>query len=243
AGLSGSGMVAPGQLDRGLVGLGAAVAKKDPVEAGHLRQPVGQLRLRRDVVEIGGVKERVRRRPDGRLQPGMAVTQGGDSEAADEVQVRPAGHVVEPGAFSPGEGQREPAVGVHHRPVGHLEDAVGFGTRIQRSYLLHGTTMVPMPWSVKISRSSECILRPSMMCVRATPPSRARMHASTLGIIPPAIWPSWIMRCACSVRSEEMSVVRSSGSAKIPSTSVSMMSLSALSAAAKCPATASALML
>ena len=68
------------------------------------------------------------------------------------------------------------------------------------------------------------------------------MHASTLGIMPPRS-----RRLDHPVRpfgpSAEMSVLGSFGSSKIPSTSVNMISLSALRAAAKCPATASALML
>ena len=44
--------------------------------------------------------------------------------------------------------------------------------------------MVPMPSEVKTSRSSEWGWRPSMTCACGTPPWTARMHASSLGIMP-----------------------------------------------------------
>src|SRR5262249_36017701 len=53
---------------------------------------------------------------------------------------------------------------------------------------------VPTPLSVKISRRSECLSRPSMMCVLPTPRRRLSRHASTFGIIPLSMTPSAISR-------------------------------------------------
>ena len=49
---------------------------------------------------------------------------------------------------------------------------------------MSGRTMVPIPSSVKISSRIECGLRPSTTWVCGTPPSTARMHASSLGTMP-----------------------------------------------------------
>jgi hypothetical protein len=62
------------------------------------------------------------------------------------------------------------------------DSAVAAG--VMRRLLPSGTIIVPMPSLVKTSSSSECGCRPSMTCACGTPPSTARMHASSLGIIP-----------------------------------------------------------
>ena len=58
--------------------------------------------------------------------------------------------------------------------------------------------IVPMPSSVKISSSSTWAMRPSRMWARPTPLRTAWVHASTLGIIPPAIVPSAISASSSS---------------------------------------------
>src|SRR5690606_40478652 len=54
-------MVAAGEFDRCLVGLGAAVAEKGPIKPGDLRQRFGEPSLVGDVVEVGRVEHRVGR--------------------------------------------------------------------------------------------------------------------------------------------------------------------------------------
>ena len=109
-----------------------------------------------------------------------------------------------------------------------------------------GTTMVPMPESVKISSSTECGRRPSSTCAWGTPPRTARRQASIFGIMP-ALRPG-----SRSSSSAALSRLITSAAeccpaprqfAYRPSTSVSTTSLAASSATASAAAAVSALTL
>src|SRR5690606_41548986 len=62
-------VVAAGQLDRGLVGLGAAVGEKGPLKAGQLEKARRELGLSRVVVEVRRVQQRLGRLLNRRLHP------------------------------------------------------------------------------------------------------------------------------------------------------------------------------
>jgi len=48
----------------------------------------------------------------------------------------------------------------------------------------YATIIVPIPEFVKISRSKECSILPSIMCAALTPCAKALMQHSVFGIIP-----------------------------------------------------------
>ena len=81
------------------------------------------------------------------------------------------------------------------------------------------------------------------MCARPTPARTARAHASTFGIIPPLAAPDTTMASSSSAVICLMSVDGSSGTDRIPETSVRKTIFSAWRAAANAPAAESALML
>src|SRR5207253_1844253 len=92
----------------------------------------------------------------------------------------------------------------------------------------HGVTIVPMPASVNSSSRSACLVLPSTMCASGTP-SRARRHASSLGIIPPVTSP-FSMRWRAS--SFDSTATTSPSTPWTPGTSVSRMTFAAPSATA-----------
>src|SRR5690242_8130851 len=93
--------------------------------------------------------------------------------------------------------------------------------REQMSHQLFSfVTIVPTPWSVSSSISSEWFTRPSMMCAKRTPWSTASAQALSLGIMPlPTL--SWLIRARNSAEvSRGINVVSSLGSSSNPGTAV-----------------------
>mmetsp|Transcript_5916 Transcript_5916/g.25141 ORF Transcript_5916/g.25141 Transcript_5916/m.25141 type:complete len:235 (-) Transcript_5916:398-1102(-) len=103
--------------------------------------------------------------------------------------------------------------------------------------------MVPAPSSVRISRSSECGARPSMMCADFTPCAMDFTQHSTLGIIPPAITSDATRSLVSAMVKVRIKDDASSLSVHTPGTSVIKMSFAAPIDAANSPAAVSALTL
>ena len=99
------------QLDGRLVGLGPAVAEKDPVRKTVVHEPLGQLDLGPRVVEVGYVEQGFGLAAKGFHHPGVDVAQVADGDAGDKVDVGAAGHVRHPGALPCFQHQREAFVG------------------------------------------------------------------------------------------------------------------------------------
>src|SRR5690606_35600970 len=99
---------------------------------------------------------------------------------------------------------------------------------------------VPTPRSVKISRSSACWTRPSMMCAFSTWSLTACKAHLTFGIIPPVITPDSINGSTSRARSDSIKLPSAS---MTPCTSVIKRSFAARSTLAMLPATTSALTL
>src|SRR5258708_834532 len=226
----------PGDLDRALVGLGAAVAVEGPAGEAELVEALGKLDLGPAVIEVAGV-DRVGRLPAHRLdQVGVVVAQQVDGDAGDEVKVLVALGVVEVPAIAADQLHRLAGEGMHQ--VGVL----GLGQRLQAHSdgVRHpGTIMVPIPSAVSSSSSNAWGTRPSMMWAFSTP-ARARTAALTLGIMPPVMVPSSILSLTSWAR---ISLISWSDLSLMPSTSVSMISFRAPSATASSAATVSALTL
>src|SRR5262245_43089876 len=225
-----------GDLERRLVGLGAGVREEHAVGERMLDEQLGQVDLRRRVIEVGDVQERRRRLLDGAGHSWMAVPQRGDRDARAEVQVLAALRVPDAHAVASHENDRGAAavVGsvVLRRP---FQERLGVHRRRP-----HRTISVPIPSRVKSSSRIACGWLPSMLWAFAMPPSRARSEDSTLGSMPPSITPSLTSRSA-SLRASVLISLRSES--RMPWTSVRWISFSAPRAAAMSPATRSALML
>src|SRR5690606_28209193 len=103
---------------------------------------------------------------------GVGVTERGDRQPSQKVEVPVAVGVDQPAPLTFDEGDRGPAIGLHQHPG----LAVGQG---------HGSTIVPMPSEVNTSSKTACWTRPSRMWAWETPPSMAAATDFSLGTIPP----------------------------------------------------------
>ena len=117
----------PGQLDRALDGLGAAVGEKCAVKTGELAEFLGQASLILVVVEIGKVD-----RPRGLLaddlhDAGVGVAESVDSQAGHEIQVAIAFAVVQEDALAAVEGDGIAVVGGQQETALALDNFVGVG--------------------------------------------------------------------------------------------------------------------
>ena len=194
---------APPRLDRRLDGLRAGVAEVDAARAARqFQQPLGQRDGRFGDEEVGHVSQRGDLFGDGPDDRGVRGAQRVDGDAADEVGVRPALGVPERGAHAPGQRHARRAVVVHEGGlpavrecrVGCLDGAGGGGGGVGHGApgvhgvaspsCLSGTTMVPMPSSVKISSRIACCTLPSSTRAVRTPLRTACRQPSILGTIP-----------------------------------------------------------
>ena len=103
-------------------------------------------------------------RADGLDDRRVGVAERVDRDPADEVEVLLAVGVPQPGARAADEGQPRGAVVVHQRALPPLGELARCGPVIAcvPCSCASGTTIVPMPSSVKISSRIECWTRPSM---------------------------------------------------------------------------------
>src|SRR6266700_4602686 len=178
---TGWALVAAGQLERCLVGLGAGVGEEHPaVVAEQPEQPFGQDDLGLVQEQVGGVRDRTHLAGHRLGERGVGVAERADRDAGDEVGVGVAVGVPDPAALAAHQRDRRDAVVRHERG---LEPPLKF-LRATHELAPSGTTMVPMPESVKISSSTACGCLPSSTCAWGTPPRTARRHASILGIMP-----------------------------------------------------------
>ncbi len=76
-----------GEFDRPLVGLGPAVAEKDPVSEGVLRQQSGQLGLLFDIIQVGNVHQFRGLFGDCTDYRRVAVAQGADGQAGQKIKI------------------------------------------------------------------------------------------------------------------------------------------------------------
>ena len=90
----------------------------------------------------------------------------------EEVEVAPAVGIPQVGALAADE---------HRHPVAEAADEVAPCVILPAH---PSTTSVPIPLLVKISTSTECGTRPSMIAAVSTPPSTASRHACIFGIMP-----------------------------------------------------------
>src|SRR5690606_35400511 len=216
------------QLVGGLVGLGAGVGEEHPGGlAEQADQPLGQQHLGLVQEQVARVRERRHLLGDGLDQRRVGVAERDDRDAGDEVEVLAAVGVPHAHALAPGQRHRRDAVVGHERP---LEALVQAGHE--------GTTIVPIPSSVKISCSSEWGTRPSSTWACGTPPRPAVRQASILGTIP--LDRLGISRSSSSASSSGITSVSSGQLAYRPSTSVRTISFCALSATASAAAAVSA---
>ena len=119
---------APGELERGLVGLGAGVGEEDlaggapPSSDPSRRSASAHLRLGGE--EVRDVAEGLQLGGDRLDQRRVGVAEGVHGDAAEQVEVLLAGVVPDVGALAPGEHQLRRAEGVHQRlGVARLEVA------------------------------------------------------------------------------------------------------------------------
>ena len=111
--------VADRQLERSLVRLGATVDEQRAVEVagGDGRDPLGELRLLRDVVQVGDVGHPRDLPLHGAGPVGMRIAEGVDSDPGHQVQVLPPLGVVEIAAAPVRERNGLAAVVVEQIPV------------------------------------------------------------------------------------------------------------------------------
>src|SRR5690606_5921241 len=205
-----------------------------------LEQPLGESDVGRGGEEVRDVPDGAELLGHGLHEGRMRMPEGVDRDAAEEVEVTRAVGVPHVRALTAHEDPLRCAEGVHHRaPVALGPVLAGVGH--DSSSAASGTTRVPTPASVKISRSMECSRRPSMTCACGTPPRTARRHASILGTMPEDSVGSMTSRSPARIC--ETRLEGSGQAAYSPSTSVSMTSLVAPSATASAAAAVSALTL
>src|SRR6185437_11431159 len=242
---AGGALVAADQLERCLVGLRAGVGEEHPaIAAEQPQQPFGQSDLGLVQEQVGGVRDRVHLAGHGLGERRMGVPERADRDAGNEVGVLIAVGVPDLTALAPHQCDRWYAVVGHERG---LEPPLKL-CRTSHELSPSGTTMVPMPESVKISSSTACGSRPSRTCACGTPPRTARRHASILGIMPllrpgssrsRPVAVSWLIT-SCGWPGESPSAGQF---ANRPATSVRTTSLAAPSATASAAAAVSALTL
>src|SRR6266516_3141900 len=261
-------MAAPDHLHRGLVCLGAGVREEDPAigrgarRAEQAEQPLGQRDLALVQEQVGRVRDAVHlagdRLGDGRVR----VPERTHRYAGDQVGVFPAVGVPDQAALAASQGHRRGTVVPHQRTgeavlqlLGVVPGAVAHSVvpfiSVARCVAgaESGSTMAPMPESVKISSRMACGSRPSSTWARGIPPRTASRHASIFGILPslspgsiasrrPAV--SWLITSPAAVPAVS---ALPGQSAYRPATSVSTISFAASSATATAAAAVSALTL
>ncbi|MEZ4394554.1 MAG: hypothetical protein R3A48_26070 [Polyangiales bacterium] len=115
---------APRELERGLVGLGAAVAEVHPVEARAPRELRGELDLPVGVVVVRDVPEARDLLGDGLHQRRVRVAEHAHRDARVEVEVAAAVGVPEVAALAAGHHQRRLLVVSEEVATGQVEELV-----------------------------------------------------------------------------------------------------------------------
>ena len=107
-------------LDGGLVGLGAGVAEKRRFKAADARQFAGEFFLRRNPVEIGGVRDAPRLFAQRRGHRRVRVAEAANGDAGDGVEITPALVIPQPRAFAVREGDRQARVVLYQATRGSV---------------------------------------------------------------------------------------------------------------------------
>jgi hypothetical protein len=110
--------VAPHQLDRCLICLGAAVAEKSAIGEGVAAQLAGQFRLGQDVVEIRNVQQLFRLLPNRPDNSRMTVTQIVDCDSGEKVEVLFTVGIPDFRPFASNQGDRNAGIGTSDIFVG-----------------------------------------------------------------------------------------------------------------------------
>ena len=105
------GLVAAGQLDGRLVGFGAGVAEEGLAEVGRGKEQASQLKLRLLVEEVAHVPEGVGLLHEGFVDLVVAVANGRDGDAGEQVDVFLAVDVPEAGSLAEVDGNGVASVG------------------------------------------------------------------------------------------------------------------------------------
>ena len=168
------------ELERGLVRLGAGVAEVHAAGlpgAGEALEARGELELRRRREVVRHVRERRRLLGDRLDEHGVRVPERVHGDAGEEVEVASPVVVPEVRALAADEHRHAGPEAAHQ--VARLRHPAS-----RRLIRTSRTTSVPIPLLVKISTSTECGTRPSMIAAVSTPPSTASRHACIFGIMP-----------------------------------------------------------
>jgi len=118
--------VGAGEFHRALPGFGAGVREEDAVEAGALRQPLGERGLPLVEVEVGGVDEGAALADDGFDDDRVGVAERVDANAAEQVEVAAALLVDEVHALAPLEEEGIAVVGGKQKSRLSLANSIEF---------------------------------------------------------------------------------------------------------------------
>jgi hypothetical protein len=133
-------LVAARQLQRGFVGLGAAVAKEHPAAEGPPRQRVGKTDLVLQVVKVRSVNQLARLRGDHVGQARIAVAHHAHRDPRGHIKVTAAGQVPEQTPFATVEHHRRLPIVVHQEALRRLHHFVLHG---------HGAHFIRTLWPTR----------------------------------------------------------------------------------------------
>ena len=89
------------QFYRGLVGLRAGVGEKGPLHGGKPDEPLRELRLQRNAIEVRGMDQALGLIGNGGQHGGMGMAQAANRDPAQRIQITLALAVRQPGALPP----------------------------------------------------------------------------------------------------------------------------------------------
>ena len=137
------GAVLARAFDRALIGLGAGIAEKHPVQPGALAQPPRQPPAGGGIVQVGGVLHKARLLGDG-LEPGrVGEAERIDADAGGEIEIGPAVCVAGDKALAAFDDNGAAGVGVHDVllvPVDDFFAVHGISPFIRRGGCVSGKT-------------------------------------------------------------------------------------------------------
>ena len=108
--------VAPREFQAGFDGLRPAVAEERARQTRERGEALGEPPLQRVKEQIRRVEQRLRLIRDRAGQPGVRVSEGGDADPGQQVQICATVDIVEPDALAAHERHRRATVGLQHVP-------------------------------------------------------------------------------------------------------------------------------
>ena len=134
------------QLDRRLVGFAAGVAEKDFVHAGQGGQFGRQLLLLRHAIKIGRMQQTTGLGGNCGDQLGVIVTERGDGDSRQGVEVDLALGVGHPAPVAVTEGHRQPGISIHYvRHIAPLDEALKLKRQLAPPENLRTATRLRLP--------------------------------------------------------------------------------------------------